>query len=217
VHNSGTIVGDIDLGYGADLVSNGGSITGAIYMGQGDDVVETTANGSYHGAIYGGDGNDSLTGGSKHDVIYGDNGQDGGQDGDDDLSGGRGRDSLFGNDGNDNLTGGHGADVLTGGRGRDVFTYTSVQDSSAHHADLITDLRVADTVDLSGVDADAGVAGDQAFTLVDAFDGHAGQLTVSYDAQSGQSLIQADTDGDGAADLVIRANGDQTDFTGFVL
>jgi hypothetical protein len=40
---------------------------------------------------------------------------------------------------------------------------------------------------------------------------------VSYDAGSGLTSFLGDVDGDGQADLVIHASGDQIGFTGLVL
>ena len=70
---------------------------------------------------------------------------------------------------------------------------------------------------LAAIDADTGAAGDQAFHLVGAFSGAAGELVVVYNAASGRTLIQGDVDGDGQADLSIAVQGDHHDFTNFAL
>jgi serralysin len=129
----------------------------------------------------------------------------------------KGDDSLFGGQGADTLTGGAGADSLSGGDGADVFRFTKLSDSTAASSDLITDLTDADQIDLHLLDADTGTGGDQAFHLVGAFGGHAGELTVAYDSGADLTTVSGDVDGDGVADLVITIAGDSSGFTNFVL
>lgn len=80
-----------------------------------------------------------------------------------------GQDILFGienvitGSGNDVLVAGEGADILTGGDGDDLFCFRSVR---AADGDVITDFAPGDRIDLSGIDANAGLAGKQSFTLV---------------------------------------------------
>ena len=142
---------------------------------------------------------------------------DGGSDGDDLLRGGSGHDSLHGGGGADTLQGGADADVLTGDAGADVFLFAKLSDSAWSAPDLITDLEASDVIDLSGIDADRSQAGDQAFHLVTALSGHAGEAALSYDSASGLTRLELDVDGDGHADAVIAISGDATAFTGFVL
>lgn len=217
LNNSGLIVGIVDLGFDADQVFNSGKIKGDVLLGQGDDLYQALGGGKLVGALYGGVGDDTLTGDKGHDVIYGDNGVDGGEDGRDLISGGRGADALYGNDGDDTLVGGAGSDTLTGGYGADSFRFSAVGESSADHPDLIADLGKKDVVDLSGIDADTGQAGDQAFVLVSQLDGHAGQAALSYDAGADLTTLALDTDGDGVADAVIDIQGDHSAFANFVL
>jgi Ca2+-binding RTX toxin-like protein len=76
---------------------------------------------------------------------------------------------LSGGDGDDTLHGGGGADMLTGGLGNDIFTFTDISDSLPGSADTITDFTsnsgegTDDQIDLSAIDANTSVAGDQAF------------------------------------------------------
>ena len=108
--------------------------------------------------------------------------------------------------------------MLSGGDGSDVFVFGAAnQTGVGHFSDLITDLDNTDVIDLEGIDADSTVAGNQAFTVVTAFDHHAGELLVKYNAHNDTTLFKLDVDGDGKADAVIRAEGDHTDFTGFAL
>jgi len=164
--------------------------------------------------------NDTLTGNALANLLTGGAGNDrlDGGDGSDSLLGGNGGDTLLGGLGNDTLTGGAGADILTGGAGKDRFVYLDAGDSTKGGRDLITDLAAVDTLDLSAIDADTITAGDQAFVRVGAFSGVAGQYSLTYDAVAGQSLLQADINGDSKADLIIAFTGDVTGMTaGWVL
>ncbi len=114
------------------------------------------------------------------------------------VNGSQGADTLVGNGGvnvlngfagADTLRGGGAMDQLTGGAGADSFVYGAIGDSpsSAAGRDLITDFSHAqgDRIDLSLIDANTGVAGDQAFHRSSApglFTGVAGQLHTWIDA-----------------------------------
>lgn len=140
-----------------------------------------------------------------------------GSAGEDVLIGAAGQDSLSGGDGNDTLTGGAGADVLSGGAGADHFVFQTIMDSSGPAIDLITDLTDDDVIDLSQIDANSKLEGDQAFVLVKAFDHHAGETTLTYDAAKGVTDLLADVDGDGVADFTVAITGDHSGFTNFIL
>lgn len=139
---------------------------------------------------------------------------------DDTIIGGAGGDDLTGFDGSDRLVGGLGADSLSGGEGdglTDTFAYLSAADSTRKATDLVF-VSAEDVIDLSAIDARTDKDGDQAFRMVSAFDGHAGELVVRIDPKDGSLTdVLGDVDGDGKADLVIHLQGDQTGFTGFVL
>jgi Ca2+-binding RTX toxin-like protein len=130
--------------------------------------------------------------------------------------GGAGDDTLQGNGGNDQLTGGKGADVLSGGYGS-TFIYKSITDSTVAHPDQILDLGDNQIIDLHRIDADTTTAGDQAFHLVSAFGGHAGELVVSYDSFRNVTSMSGDVNGDGQADFQITTDGNNSGFTHFVL
>jgi Ca2+-binding RTX toxin-like protein len=115
---------------------------------------------------------------------------------------GAGDDSLSGAAGADLIAGGLGGDTLRGGGGNDVFRYDGAADSSPSATDLIEDFSTGDRIDLGRIDADAGLAGDQAFSFIGsaAFGNHAGELR--YENVAGTTwLVQGDTDGDGSVDL----------------
>jgi hypothetical protein len=76
-------------------------------------------------------------------------------------------DRLTGNTGNNALTGGLGKDVLTGSGGSDIFDFKALSEMGLTSTtwDVITDFaHGTDKLDLATLDADAALAGDQAFT-----------------------------------------------------
>jgi Ca2+-binding RTX toxin-like protein len=146
-------------------------------------------------------GNDHITGSSQADT----------------LTGLKGRDAIDGSGGNDILIGGAGGDSLTGGAGNDTFLYQATGDSGKKGVDTIMDLSTGDAIDLSAIDADTHTAGDQAFHIVAKLKGHAGEMTVVYDAAHDRTIISLDTNGDGKADGIIWASGDHHAFSGWVL
>ena len=84
--------------------------------------------------------------------------------GNDILEGRGGNDIIDGGAGNDRIIGGAGADRLTGGPGIDTFAYLGLSDfSKVYGAEWITDWSHEDKIDLSAIDANAMMAGNQAF------------------------------------------------------
>jgi Ca2+-binding RTX toxin-like protein len=118
---------------------------------------------------------------------------------------------LLGLTGNDTLIGGLGADTLTGGKGADVFKFNKVSDTGidVKTRDTITDFKTTDgdKVDLSGIDANSKLTGDQAFTFIGsaAFSktNAAGQLR--FDATS--KILYGSTDADAAPEFSIQLSG----------
>ncbi len=212
-------------GTGADRLSGGGGIDFASYSAAakgvtadlsrpGDNRGEAAGDsyssiegltGSRHAdKLFGNGAANSISGGGGSDTIDGRNGND-------ILRGNAGNDILKGGAGNDRLIGGAGADKLQGGSGADRFIYTAVSDSTTLAAgrDRIEDFDRAagDRIDLSAIDAHAGIAGDQAFVLLGAesFTGAGGELRY---AQTGGALrLYGDIDGDGKADFSIDIKG----------
>lgn len=114
------------------------------------------------------------------------------------LTGDAGDDRLDGDGGADVLEGGGGRDALTGGAGADVFQFRSAADA---YGDRIVDFtRGVDRVHLAHIDADPGLAGDQAFRFV----GNAGLTGRPGDLATSGAWLQGDLDGDRVADFVIR-------------
>ena len=202
-------------GFGFDRLFGG---TGNDFLdgGLGADILD---GGAGNDTLLGGDGNDRLLGGLDADRLFGGSGNDfldGGIGGDrleggagnDTLAGGAGNDALFGGLSNDRLVGGAGKDQLAGGLGADQFVFTNPLDSGAGPAgrDVITDFNRAqgDKIDLSAIDANLRLAGNQAFEFVgsDGFSGSPGELR--YQQANGTTLIFADMDGDRRADFSIE-------------
>ncbi len=122
--------------------------------------------------------------------------------GNDTISGSTGADRIDGGSGADLISGGLGGDVLTGGKGKDAFVFHDAAESAFGGAvDHLTDFRLKDDrIDLSGIDANSLIAGDQAFEFIgfQEFTG-LGQLKLGYDG--GQLAIYANVSGDLAADF----------------
>ena len=160
----------------------------------------------------GSDFNDILTGNSANNV----------------LKGGAGADVIDGRGGNDTIYSGLGADMFWGGGGQDTFVFTDYRDSGVTHTqlsgggfnavnhgiDTIKDFQTGtDKIDLSQIDADTTLSGNQAFHFVDQLTGHAGELRVflgtSVDSQNPVNenwfKLQGDVDGDGIADFELNA------------
>ncbi|TAN50600.1 MAG: hypothetical protein EPN21_08540 [Methylococcaceae bacterium] len=190
------------LGYdAADVITDQG-LTGDV-----DTVIMpylmakyTLPNSIENGTIAEGTQNSRLTGNSGNNRLTGNGGGNG-------LNGEVGRDALFGGQGRDVLFGGADSDTLTGGAGADRFGFNAPLDSGLNAArDVISDFKPGegDKIDLSGIDANTGQAGNQTFRLIAAgvFSG-AGQLR--YDAAT--HLLYGSNDGDSAAEFAIQLNG----------
>ena len=146
------------------------------------------------------------------------------------LTGGRDIDKIFGfagNDtlsglvGNDILTGGLGRDTMTGGAGYDDFDFNAVSETgkSASTRDIVKDFQhLIDDIDLSTINANSKVAGNQAFSFLAAkgaaFTGVAGQLHWLQLNPAGtaadKTIIEGDVNGDRIADFQIELTGLRT-------
>ncbi len=133
------------------------------------------------------------------------------------IWGGAFDDNLYGMGGDDVLIGGAGKDRLTGGSGNDTFVFKSLSDSTNAAPDVIRDLSPGDRIDLSAIDANPNNPTDQAFHLVTALNHHGREIALTYDAAHDRTVLQADVDGDGAADMTVWILGDHHTFTDFIL
>jgi Ca2+-binding RTX toxin-like protein len=188
--------GDIEnllLTGGTDITGTGNSLANAITGNTGANILS------------GADGDDTLKG----------------MDGDDTLNGGVGNDTLIGGNGSDELIGGLGADSLTGGTGADRFIFTAISQSTVASAgqDTVVDFSQADgdLIDLSGIDANSLVAGNQAFTFIGAaaFSNSAGELRAELIGAN--TLLSGDINGNGVADFAILVKGTTLQSSNFVL
>jgi len=202
-------------GSGNDTIKAGAGAD-TVFAGAGDDIVVAEANDgddSYHGGEADGDGgNDTLDmSGIGADIVA-------------DLGTGfMGRGQAFslqtGNDtiwGFENIVTGSGADTITasgavnvmdGGAGADIFRFLSGADADG---DTILGFAVGDRIDLSMVDGDAGLAGNQSFELVtgEAFTAR-GQLMVSHEAREDgdYTIVHLNTTGGASPDYKFAIKG----------
>jgi Ca2+-binding RTX toxin-like protein len=128
------------------------------------------------------------------------------------LDGRGGNDQLNGNAGDDVLTGGEGRDTLVGGAGADQFVFNAVSNSRAGAAsrDVINGFdrgAVQDRIDLSAIDANTAVAGDQDFTFIGTgpFTA-AGQVRVLGLGGANAVIVEVNVNADLAADMQIFVN-----------
>ncbi|KQV31162.1 hypothetical protein [Rhizobium sp. Root1204] len=152
---------------------------------------------------------DIIRGTASSDILKGDRGQD-------KIIASNGDDRLYGDAGNDVLYGGLGRDVLSGGKGEDTFMFKYRAESTVKNPDVITawDKHTAyskgDTIDVSGIDANVKVRGDEAFSWISskAFTGKPGQLR--YEKANGDTFVYGDVDGDRKADFAIKIDASVT-------
>lgn len=158
-----------------------------------------------------GAGNDRITGSNAANRL-------GGGSGDDLLIGLAGKDTLDGGAGADTLVGGADADHLIGGEGADVFDYNAIAESGngAAMRDLIADFVAGtDKVDLSTIDANTTVAGNNVFTYNATagagFTG-AGELIFHYEGEGDTAItvIEGNINADLGADFQVALVGHQT-------
>lgn len=164
-------------------------------------------------AIVGMNGNDWINGAGGNDRLYGSAGNDTlfGGAGNDSLFGGIGSDMVRGHDGNDVLSGEAGADILIGGRSADRFQFRATTDSAPGAADVIVagdgaiafegiGVQGGDVLDVSLIDANLNLAGNQAFTWSAARTAGTAYLSDV----NGETVFYGHVDNDRRADIVIR-------------
>lgn len=127
------------------------------------------------------------------------------------IGGGGGNDTIIGSAAADMIEGGAGSDFLTGGLGADVFDFNFADHSmGSAKIDRITDFEQGqDLIDLSGIDANTGLTGNDAFIFIEdaAFTGVAGQLKYDAISIAGVTRVLADTNGDSKVDMEIQLTG----------
>ena len=126
---------------------------------------------------------------------------------------------IHGNKAANVITGGGGRDTMFGREGADTFKFTSITDAPALGAGLcdhIADFSETqgDKIDLSAIDANVLIGGDQAFTPIGvnvAFNGVAGALRFNG------GLLEGDVNGDRVADFQIQLDVAGVSAAGLVL
>lgn len=154
-----------------------------------------------HDGIGGSTFDDTYHGSAGTDQFYGDAGND-------QIFGRAGNDMLFGEDGNDVLQGGDGRDLLSGGSGNDSFVYAAVSGSPASRNETTLDriedfVHGQDRIDLSAIDADSSIAGDQAFNFTPGGFSGLGQLHVIASSTAGYFRVEANTAGSLSPDFAM--------------
>jgi Ca2+-binding RTX toxin-like protein len=191
--------------------------------GEGIDLVKSVASHTLATNVENltltGTANISGTGNSGANVIIGNSATNAinGGSGNDILRGAGGNDTISGGDGDDRIEGGVGADILTGGNGKDTFVFATLKDSLSSARDVVTDFagNAGDRIDLTGIDADIGLFGDQGFSFVGTagFTKKAGELR--YEKTKAQTVVYGDVNGDGKADFAVQFNDSITMTKGY--
>jgi Ca2+-binding RTX toxin-like protein len=215
----------IDGGVGADTMIGGNGndtyvvdstsdvVTETNLVGSGTDTVQSSATSFTLGTnvenlTLTGTGDINATGNNTANVITGNSGNN-------TLLGAAGNDSIVAGAGNDTVTGGVGADIITLGSGNDTVVLLTTTDSGllATNVDTVTDFVTSlidalngDRIDVSAIDANMGLAGNDVFTFIGTGIFTApGQLR--YQQIGADTFVQGNVGGSTAADFSIQLSG----------
>jgi Ca2+-binding RTX toxin-like protein len=222
--------GDDDMlgGDGNDMLY-GDAGSDRVFADAGNDMIQTGGGNDY---AYGGAGDDLFVAAKDDgdDVYNGDAGSDtldmsvitanltvdignGFMSQGSAASSQSGHDTLWGfenvvtGSGNDTIVANSSVNVIEGGAGKDTFRFLSEANADG---DTITSFQAGDKIDLSGTDANNGVAGNQSFTLIpgSALSGPA-QLAVTHEnrADGDYTVVSGSVDGDGTAEFRLNIKG----------
>jgi Ca2+-binding RTX toxin-like protein len=195
----------------ADLTGN--SLGNVLYAGVGNNVLDGSTGTDTVSYAYGVSGTTGVTvslaltsaqatGGSASDTLVGI----------ENLTGSAYADRLTGNSAANVLTGGLGKDLLTGGDGSDTFDFNTLSEMglTSDTWDVISDfVPGVDRIDLSSLDANEGLAGNQAFSapvVGGTFSGAFAQAGDLYFDNVTQ-VLYGNTDADTAAEFAIQFVG----------
>ena len=217
---------DVLLGLGGNDTLNGGAGTDRLEGGQGNDIYVLAAAGdtvvealnagldqvsagysyalgaNFENLLLTGTGAINGTGNTLDNRLTGNGAANV-------LNGGAGNDILTGGSGNDVLVGGAGWDTLMGGAGSDDFVFLAASDSAPSSAtcDVIYGgfSQGYDGIVVSSIDANAGLTGNQAFSLDT--NGSFSQGEIRQTVSSSGLLVEFNTDSDTAAEMAILIQG----------
>jgi Ca2+-binding RTX toxin-like protein len=222
--NGGTDSDVINGGTGVDTIDyitfhtgvNVNLLTGTTNDGTGTDTliaIENVRGSLLDDEIFGNQAGNFLEGNVGADFLSANGGAD-------TVTGGSGKDTILGGSGSDKIHGDGGADTLTGGSGADTFVYSSASDSRIgfFSHDVIKDFEKGlDKIDVSAIDANTAVSGNQAFTII-------GSQNFSDEGQirafksGGGTLVQFNITGDSVAEFeIVLENSFQLSASDFVL
>lgn len=205
-------LGHSGIGSGGDDYFYGGSGKDTLYGWTGNDSLD---GGTGNDLTFGEDGADYLDGWTGNDIMFGGAGADRllGYSGNDMLYGNLGQDLLYGEDGNDVLVGGAGRDTLFGGAGSDTFKFNATSDSNGIARDVIGSFEFdLDKIDVSSIDANLTLAGNQAFHWSDATSGTPAKgYLMAVAGPGGVTWILGNVDDDATAEFqVVVRDGTHT-------
>lgn len=185
-----------------------------IEAGRGNDTVMTSSG---NDTVRGGDGNDTIDGGAGNNALYGDAGNDTitassgsnrlyGGTGNDKLTDGTDDDRMDGGAGNDVILSSFGYDTMTGGEGFDTFMFDRYSQYCAK-ATIVDFHRARDLIDLSRIDADTEVSGNQAFVFDATGSGDVGTVRAEFVGNTTVVTTVAGIHGSYIDDMQIILNG----------
>jgi serralysin len=215
VINGGTGVDTIDyITFHTGVTVN--LLTGTTNDGTGTDTliaIENVRGSLLDDEIFGNQAGNFLEGNVGADFISANGGAD-------TVKGGSGKDTILGGSGSDKIHGDGDADTLTGGSEADTFVYSSASDSRIgfFSHDVIKDFEKGlDKIDVSAIDANTAVSGNQAFTFIGT-QNFSDEGQISAFKSGGGTLVQFNITGDSVAEFeIFLENSFQLSASDFVL
>jgi hemolysin type calcium-binding protein len=212
-HEAGHMFGNFDE-YAGGATNNGFTTTGTL-------MSDLTPSGfedyfwtqEYYTELYGGMSLSTVranTGTASANTLTGGSGMDG-------LYGMGGNDTISGGGGSDLIDGGTGVDRMTGGSGSDIFDLDNAMEIGNSNAarEVIMDFtKGVDRIDLSGMDASAELAGNNAFSWLGTSTfgtGAGGEVRYAWFDLAGtaydHTIVYGDTDSDTDKEFMFELRG----------